>query len=120
MTGQHTPVICDSKIMVGSKMIKHEAATEVYPRIKTPMLHPLWGAGISFSRGHRVLRVPYDCCLPMIFDGEEFSMAVRMWTWGYDFYTPRSSIVAHPYHRKKKPPLFFSNGAKRPGAAHRS
>ena len=39
-----------------------------------------WGAqaaGVSFSRGHRVLRVPYDCCTPNLFDGEEFSMAVR-------------------------------------------
>jgi len=108
-----SPVICDSQL-VGNSMIKHAAASEIYPRVKTPVLHPLWGAGMSFSRGHRILRAPYDCCLPMIFDGEEFSMAVRMWTHGYDFYTPHHAVLAHPYNRKRRPPNFMSNpGRKR-------
>jgi hypothetical protein len=33
----------------------------------TPMLQPFWAAGMSFSRGHFITRVPYDCCLPMLF-----------------------------------------------------
>ena len=36
---------------------------------ETPMLQPFWAAGFSFSRGHFVARVPYDCCLPWIFQG---------------------------------------------------
>ena len=39
-----------------------------------PVLHPFWAAGISFSRGHFVARVPYDCCLPMLFQA---SVATR-------------------------------------------
>ena len=67
------------------------------------------GAGIMFSRGHRIVRVPYDCCLPMIFDGEEFTMGVRAWTNGYDLYAPCKSFTYHPYNRKKRPPLFWEN-----------
>jgi len=32
-----------------------------------PMLQPFWAAGFAFSRGHFVLRVPYDPYLPMLF-----------------------------------------------------
>ena len=67
------------------------------------------GAGIVFSRGHRIVRVPYDCCLPMIFDGEEFSMGARLWTHGYDLYAPCRSFTYHPFNRKKRPPLFWEN-----------
>ena len=73
------------------------------------MLTGWWAAGLSFSRGHKVYQVPNDCCLPMSFNGEEFSMAFRHWTWGYDHYTFRSNLVFHPYSRPKKPPLFWEN-----------
>ena len=42
-----------------------------------PILQPFLGAGIVFSRGHRVLRAPNDCCVPGIFNGEEFNVATR-------------------------------------------
>ena len=32
-----------------------------------PTLQPFWAAGFAFSRGHFVLRVPYDPYLPMLF-----------------------------------------------------
>ena len=32
------------------------------------------------NKGHRIVRVPYDGHLPMIFDGEEFTMGARAWT----------------------------------------
>ena len=34
------------------------------------------------------MRVPYDWHTPYIFDGEEISLGVRAWTWGYDLYQP--------------------------------
>ena len=45
---------------------------------------------MSFSRGHFVTRVPYDCCLPMLFQGEEISIGIRAWTFGYDLYAPHT------------------------------
>lgn len=32
-----------------------------------------------------------------IFDGEEFSKMIRLWTHGYDVYTPTRSYIAHDY-----------------------
>ena len=57
----------------------------------------------------------YDPLLPMVFQGEEISMAVRAWTHGYDFYAPASSAVFHEYedfsprrqHRRAVTPTFF-------------
>ena len=44
-----------------------DEVSPVAPRPATPhepVLHGYWGAGISFSRGHRAVSVPYDCCTP--------------------------------------------------------
>jgi hypothetical protein len=72
------------------------------PQIKgTPMLHPFWSAGFSFARGHFVLQVPYDQHLPMVFQGEEGSMVIRGFTYGYDFYAPERSVTFHIYAIKE-------------------
>lgn len=62
-----------------------------------PKLTTTWGAGFSFSKCHAERRVPYDPHLEGIFDGEEFSKMVRLWTNGYDVYTPRRSHLVHDY-----------------------
>merc|ERR1719401_2116058 len=93
-------------------MVRHQAAGEIYPKTAivgdSPILMPVWAAGSSFSRGHRVARVPYDL-YRLIFDGEEFMMAVRLWTAGYDFYTFHSVLIFHPYARKTRPNTFWEN-----------
>ena len=63
----------------------------------TPLLHPFWSAGFSFSRGHFVVSVPYDQYLPMLFQGEESSITIRGFTYGYDFYAPEHSVAFHIY-----------------------
>jgi [Skp1-protein]-hydroxyproline N-acetylglucosaminyltransferase len=63
----------------------------------TPTLHPFWAAGFSFARGHFAVQVPYDQHLPMVFQGEEISMAVRAFSYGYDFYAPERSVCFHMY-----------------------
>ncbi|KAL3925353.1 MAG: hypothetical protein SGILL_000462 [Bacillariaceae sp.] len=63
----------------------------------TPLLHPFWSAGFSFSRGHFVTQVPYDQYLPMLFQGEEAAIAIRGFTYGYDFYAPERSVAFHIY-----------------------
>jgi len=114
-----TPGICKSSFL-DDGLIRHGAAGEFVPDANIvghgdePVLQPWWAAGLSFSRGHRIVRVPYDCCTPMTFNGEEFSMALRHWTWGYDHYTFRKTIALHPYSRPKRPPLFWENGARFP------
>ena len=57
----------------------------------------LWAAGFSFSKCHAELRVPYDANLIQIWTGEEFGRGARLWTSGYDFYTPTQPLIAHDY-----------------------
>jgi len=122
---QTTPAICSSSFL-GDGLIRHGAAGEFFPDPNKvghghePVLQVWWAAGLSFSRGHRIVAVPYDCCLPMTFNGEEFSMAMRMWTHGYDLYTFRRCIALHPYARKKRPTLFWENSNRFPMDADRS
>ena len=69
------------------------------PRPK--MTNAVWGAGLSFSKCHAERKVPYDPHTPFIFDGEEFSRAIRFWTWGYDIYTPHRVYVVHDYDKSQ-------------------
>ncbi|KAL3924797.1 MAG: hypothetical protein SGILL_000826, partial [Bacillariaceae sp.] len=51
----------------------------------------------SGSQRHFITQVPYDQYLPMLFQGEEASMAIRGFTYGYDFYAPERSVAFHIY-----------------------
>jgi [Skp1-protein]-hydroxyproline N-acetylglucosaminyltransferase len=77
----------------------HDQQPESKPSITgEPSLSPFWAAGFSFSRGHFAVQVPYDQYLPMIFQGEEISIGIRGFTFGYDFYAPERSILFHYYN----------------------
>uniref|UniRef100_A0A7S2RH17 Uncharacterized protein n=2 Tax=Rhizochromulina marina TaxID=1034831 RepID=A0A7S2RH17_9STRA len=120
------PIMCNSHFEGGgvTSHLRHLAQPEEVPAIQdTPMLQPFWAAGMSFSRGHFITRVPYDCCLPMLFQGEEISVGIRAWTQGYDLYAPRSSVVFHEYavnsKRRRGIHTFWEN-SKRPSAGSAS
>ncbi|CAN0106700.1 unnamed protein product, partial [Phaeothamnion confervicola] len=68
-----------------------------------PKLTTTWGAGFSFGKCHGERAVGYDPFLPQIFDGEEFSKFARLWTRGYDVYTPSRSYVFHDYNHLNAP-----------------
>jgi [Skp1-protein]-hydroxyproline N-acetylglucosaminyltransferase len=88
-----------------------------------PTIHPFWAAGFSFARGHYVIQVPYDQYLPMIFQGEEISMTLRGYSYGYDYYAPEYGVCFHMYAvkenraRREKIPLFWENVETYRGAA---
>eukprot|EP00494_Astrolonche_serrata_P023103 UN23360 len=65
--------------------------------LEKPILAPLWGAGLSFSKCHAEINSPYDPHLKQIWTGEEFSRGARFYTKGYDLYTPTRPIIAHDY-----------------------
>jgi hypothetical protein len=72
------------------------------PRIQSsPMLEPFWAAGFSFARGHFVVQVPYDAHLPLVFQGEEISMSVRGFSYGYDFFAPVRNVAFHIYANRE-------------------
>ena len=74
---------------------------------KPKLTNAIWGAGLSFSKCHAERKAAYDPHTPFIFDGEEFSRAVRFWTWGYDIYTPNRVYVVHNYHVSQADPNHF-------------
>ncbi len=78
-------------------------------------MHPFWVAGFSFARGHFVIQVPYDQYLPMVFQGQDISIVLRAFTYGYDYYTPERGVLFHMYSikaneaKRKQVPLFRGN-----------
>ena len=62
-----SPVMCATQF-TPEGLLRHGSAIEIYPMFgASPVLHPFWAAGFSFARGHFAVRVPYDCCTPMLF-----------------------------------------------------
>ena len=83
------PIMCMSDFEGSGDMkhLRHGQQPEGPPGIHgQPTLEPFWAAGFSFARGHFVVQVPYDQYLPMVFQGEEISIGLRAFTYGYDFY----------------------------------
>ncbi|KYQ99959.1 GlcNAc transferase [Tieghemostelium lacteum] len=70
---------------------------------KQPILSRFWVSGFSFSHSSVIKDTPYDPSLDYLFFGEEISMTVRLWTNGYDFYSPTQSIVFHLWKRDYRP-----------------
>jgi [Skp1-protein]-hydroxyproline N-acetylglucosaminyltransferase len=65
-----------------------------------PQPTPFIGAGFLFGPSKILIDAPYDRYLPFFFHGEEFLMASRLWTRGWDFFVPTENIVSHIYgHR---------------------
>jgi [Skp1-protein]-hydroxyproline N-acetylglucosaminyltransferase len=112
------PIMCvsDYEGSGATKHLRHGQQPEGPPGIRgQPTLHPFWAAGFSFARGHFVLQVPYDQYLPMVFQGEEISIGLRGFTYGYDYYAAERSVCFHMYAvqeneaKRKAIPLFWEN-----------
>jgi hypothetical protein len=121
------PIMCNSDFegMMPQRYLRHGSQPEERAVIRTmPMLEPFWAAGFSFSRGHFKLQVPYDGYQPMVFQGEEIAIGIRAFTFGYDFYAPRDSVVFHEYaeksKRRKKIPMFWENSKEHKGEGQKS
>jgi [Skp1-protein]-hydroxyproline N-acetylglucosaminyltransferase len=52
--------------------------------------------------------VPYDPFLPFLFFGEESSMTARLWTGGWDFYSPGINLVYHLWERTHRPSFRYA------------
>jgi len=64
---------------------------------------PFAAGGFMFLRGEFLEDIPYDPNLSHLFQGEETLLSARLWTHGYDFYTPNLKVCWHHYGRKDKP-----------------
>jgi hypothetical protein len=60
-----------------------------------PIPSMLYAAGFVFASAQVLKEVPYD---PFIyFQGEEISMAARLWTHGWDLFAPSEALIYHAY-----------------------
>mmetsp|Transcript_20679 Transcript_20679/g.48572 ORF Transcript_20679/g.48572 Transcript_20679/m.48572 type:complete len:625 (-) Transcript_20679:165-2039(-) len=104
------PIMCESDYEGhgSDKHLRHGQQPEGVPLLHEPVLDPFWAAGFSFARGHFVVNVPYDQHLPWIFQGEEISIGLRGFSYGYDYYSPEKSVSYHHYGREDVP-MFWEN-----------
>ncbi|MBF0176721.1 MAG: hypothetical protein HQL63_07730 [Magnetococcales bacterium] len=67
---------------------------------RRPMPSPFVGAGFVFAPSSIIQKVPYDPFL--YFQGEEINLSVRLWTWGYDIFSPNDVLVYHDYTSRER------------------
>ena len=105
-------VICKIGVLVDklTKSFKLSPAN-IIKNTGKPIMTAFFAAGFSFQKGHRIRNVPYDPYAAFVFDGEEMSMAVRMFTSGYDFYAPNADVAYHLYSQNdaKIRPVFWES-----------
>ena len=74
------------------------ATIDDYQQRTEPIPARFYSAHFCFTLGSFVKEVPHDP--EYYFHGEEISIAVRAYTWGYDLFHPHKTIVWHEYTRK--------------------
>lgn len=67
---------------------------------------PYVAGGFLFSEGKLLKDVPFDPTLDYLFVGEEILHSIRIWTSGYDIFTPNENIAFHEYTRSEKPKIW--------------
>lgn len=68
-----------------------------------PRFAPFVAAGYFVAHTTFLTDVPFDPFLPWIFMGEEISLSARLWTSGYDIFSPPVDVISHIYVRRHKP-----------------
>jgi len=94
------PIMCKSKFD-GQGLPTFEASS--VPAGGSPRRAAFVAGGFIFGPGRMVRDVPFDPDLPHLFQGEEILLSARLWTAGYDFYTPTANLAFHHYYRKDQP-----------------
>lgn len=63
------------------------------PKVNYPFTNKGWAACFSFSKGDIVKDAPYDPWLPFLFFGEELDITLRLYTRGWNFFSPHENII---------------------------
>ena len=99
-----SPAMCNAKY----KQTLPSFAASWAPPSPTPVLapKPFIAAGLMLLPGSFLYSVPFDPYLPHLFQGEEILLSARLWTHGFDIYTPNMKICSHDYERKDDPKVW--------------
>ena len=74
------------------------ASIDNYKQLTEPIPARFYSAHFAFTTGDFVKEVPHDP--EYYFHGEEISIGVRAYTWGYDLFHPHKVVAWHEYTRK--------------------
>jgi hypothetical protein len=74
------------------------ATIDDYQERTEPIPARFYSAHFCFTLGQFAIEVPHDP--EYYFHGEEISIAVRAYTWGYDLFHPHKVVAWHEYTRK--------------------
>ena len=96
-----SPVMCSGKFSGALPSFKAGWAPARAAPFPSPK--PFAAAGFLLVAGTFLRDVPFDPYLPHLFQGEEILLSARLWTHGYDFYTPNLKVCSHDYGRKGSP-----------------
>lgn len=72
-----------------------------------PARNPFFGAGFVFAAASLIEEVPYDPYL--YFFGEEVTRAARLFTHGWDIFTPNAVLANHDYERRPERALHWDD-----------
>ena len=101
------PIMCNTER--GSHGMARNSQAYAAHLLTKPLRSCFWGAGLSFGKCHMEKRVPHDPFTQGVFDGEEFTRAIRLWTHGYDVYAPSRSLLFHDYTVAQSDPKKWHN-----------
>jgi len=101
------PYICESMYNTYKNIPEYQSY--IQEPSEKPKLTYIIAAGFLFMPRQAVLDVPFDPYLPYLFMGEETLLAARLWTSGYNIYSPNINIVYHDYKRKGEPKVWEDN-----------
>ena len=73
----------------------------VVPKTNRPRPQPWAAAGFLFADAQLLQEVKFDPHLDYVFDGEEILYSARMWTSGWDIFSPSENVMYHYYYRTK-------------------
>lgn len=74
------------------------ASIDNHKELTHPIPARFYSAHFAFTTGKFVKEVPHDP--EYYFHGEEISIAVRAYTWGYDLFHPHKVVIWHEYTRQ--------------------
>lgn len=93
----------DGIVSFGSKASPMKDAPE------RPQPSAFVAAGFLFGGSRLITDVPYDPRL--YFQGEETNLAVRLWTHGWDFFTPNKVVCYHDFSERPERPRHWKDKA---------
>lgn len=113
MNWRNTPgeTMCDSGFAydpIEFHIIRLSATESPFTAPSIATYAPFVAAGFMFAPATMLRDVPFDPFLPWIFMGEEISMSARLWTAGYDIFTPTINVLNHYYVRRHYPKFWES------------